>query len=236
MYKLVFAILMPLILVLSGCTSITSTFLHRDETNQSWSKVRRLRGAPVTVRVPTHVRVDINEMHYYVKCDEKGLERIKLCNPVRSMKYSYVYDEKVFTVDLKRPGSGTSDSTFNFVDQANQKDAQYISSLNTTVVDNTIKDASALINTIGMKLIGPVKTADKMSTDQMTKVKTFESLVATEIFALDDPEFEAQMEGFLHLHLNCCSNCGTPASAPDCKDCGTHHDDDLCNYVAPVMD
>lgn len=217
----------------SGCSSITSTFLHRSESNQSWAKVRRLRGAPVTVKVPTHVRVDINEVHYYVSDAEKGMVRIKLCNPVRNMKYNYVYDEKVFTVDVKRPGSGTADSTLNFVDQATKKDAQYLASVNTTIVDNTIKDASALINTIGMKLIGPMKTADNMSREQLEKVKSYESLVATEIFSLDDPDFEAQMEGFLHLHLNCCHNCGDPVPPPACKDCVIDSQNNQCYETLP---
>jgi len=57
---------MPLIIVgiaLAGCTSIKSTMLTRDEGNSTWTAIKT-SGYPITVKVPTHLRLTVYEKFY----------------------------------------------------------------------------------------------------------------------------------------------------------------------------
>ncbi|MCG8648759.1 MAG: hypothetical protein MI861_02940, partial [Pirellulales bacterium] len=53
-----------LVIFAPGCSSTRSILLHRGQCDQSWQTERYLNGVPITVQVPTHIKVDVVEHHF----------------------------------------------------------------------------------------------------------------------------------------------------------------------------
>src|SRR5687768_4374893 len=105
-----------LLLLQAGCSSMSSTMLTRDETNSFWTRKGNLKGVPITLKVPTHVNLTIFEKHYLIKRPNQSVERLKLQYVVRDIAQDFVYTEKIFTVDFKRPASGLYNLNLNLSD------------------------------------------------------------------------------------------------------------------------
>lgn len=52
-----------LLIAVGGCTSLKSTHFHRDDSNQCW-QAEKLDGYPITVKLPTHLRLTVYEKFY----------------------------------------------------------------------------------------------------------------------------------------------------------------------------
>ena len=89
-----------------GCSSMSSTMLTRDESNQFWSRKGALKGAPITLKVPTHVQLTMFERHFLFKNSDGENVRLALPFVVRDFSQEFIYSEKIFTVDFKRPAAG----------------------------------------------------------------------------------------------------------------------------------
>ena len=48
----------------TGCASVESTMVTRDETNQYWERHNCLNGIPITIKVPTHLKLYVFHKHY----------------------------------------------------------------------------------------------------------------------------------------------------------------------------
>lgn len=57
-----------------GCTSVESTMVTRDEANQHWERHNCLNGIPITLKVPTHLKVYVFHKHYLQEIREPILE------------------------------------------------------------------------------------------------------------------------------------------------------------------
>ena len=99
------------ILLAPGCASIKSDMVTRDESNQCW-EVRHLTGVPVTVRLVTHLRVEIIESHY-LKSDGTPVASVV----GREVKHTPISTPKIFTVDFKRPAAGYLKYNATFTDE-----------------------------------------------------------------------------------------------------------------------
>ena len=186
-----------LIGVCSGCVSIRSIMLHRDESNLSWQKTRHLPGVPITLKVPTHLEVSVKEKHYLTTVKAGGVERVervKLDAPIRSVSTEFIKTEKIFTVDFKRPAAGTMKLSLEMKD-----DEQYFEKIQHEVEDKTIEAVSGLVKNL---LPSGFATASGGGSSLDNQLKEVESTVAVEVFEIDAPDFELQVSEFLRCHLN----------------------------------
>ena len=188
-----------------GCSSIRSTLIHRNETNTGWEKERLLCGVPVTVKMPTHLKVTILEHHYLA--DTTPPNFVELDVPLRSVVTDLIHTDKIFTVDPKRPAAGTLNATMTF-------EGQYPKTIDYKVVDKTIQDITTLIQTVakkgllpapqGIRTEGDVRLKGGSQFDNLTRV---DSVAATAVFDLEAPDLELQVARFLTQHLNGCHTC-----------------------------
>ncbi|MGC3967425.1 MAG: hypothetical protein QM775_08670 [Pirellulales bacterium] len=182
----------------AGCQGTSSTMLTRDESNTTWDKHTCLSGVPITLKVPTHVKVYIYETYFLDTVDVGGVprvQRIKLKYPVRDYAQEFIYTEKIFTVDFKRPAAGMYNLKLEMT-----KD-QYISKVQHDVTDKTIEQVSEMFQRLAPK--GLVATPSALdSTDIESQIGTIKSVSAVGIFEIDAPDFEQQVTCFINHHLN----------------------------------
>jgi hypothetical protein len=190
-------ILLPALV--SGCTSMSSTMVTRDESNQTWTRHRCLQGVPITLKVPTHVKVYVIEHHYLqrVKCEGSAVartQRLTLPYVVRDFAQEFIYTEKIFTVDFRRPAAGTYNLHLDMTED------QYIEKVQHDVTDQTIAQVGNLIRGAAPGgLLPSPRSAIPNPEDFLFEVT---SVVAVGIFEIDAPDFELQLSGFLNCHLN----------------------------------
>lgn len=176
-----------------GCTSISSTMLTRDENNQFWTRKSNLKGVPITLKVPTHVQLMIFERHFLF-VDSKGrYQRVRLPFVVRDFSQEFIYTEKIFTVDFKRPAAGLYNLNLDLTPD------QYINELQHDVTDETIKQVTALVKQIAPKGLPGFQT---VSGSPDAPLEEIQSVVAVDMFEIDAPDFEEQMTAFVNWHLN----------------------------------
>ena len=206
------------LVVITGCASFSSALLHRGEHNLGWEREKHLKGFPVTLEVPTHLRVDIVKKEFLILEDGKVL-RLDCAIPIREVQTDYVKTKQIFMVDMKRPGAGSLDTKIDL-----DPDTQYFDEIISTVSDTTIDQVSELIAGIAPEgLIGkPTNSAG----DLATTIKEVESTVASELFEIDDPNFELNLANFFDRHLNCCHTCEKVSSC--------QHDQVIAGKVTPL--
>ena len=196
-------IVFPILLFVCGCTTVRSTPLSRTESDTLYKDMERPQpqGVPITLKVPTHVDVYIMETYYlqdaskddnYVDLVEVPMQRRNLWVQIKTIE-----TEKVFTVDWKRPFSGTLDYS------ASMSDEQYFTQLGAKITDNTIKDVtSAFSSIVGKRTSAKGEVGADLIID--------DRVVAFERFDIDACDFEQQVLTFVHHHLNACHDCEGP--------------------------
>lgn len=182
-------------LSLSGCKSSRSTFLLRDETNSFWEK-KRANGIPMTLKVPTHVKLYIYETHYLEAVEVGGVSRVQYVElPVvlRDFGQEFIKTEKVVMVDFKRPAAGTFNLSLDL-------DDQYIDTVKQDITDETLSEVNAMLSTI----VGgfPQGFNPQSEGGSRVDVKEVKSVVAVGVFEIDAPDFEVNVMQFLNCHLN----------------------------------
>lgn len=184
--------------VFSGCRSIPSQLLDRDESNSCWQKTK-LRGIPITLSVPTHVQIlVVDKILLTTGADGKATPVFADNRTMRDLRTEFIVGKKIFMVDFERPAAGTLDYTAEF-------DDQYFSKIQSKVNDQTIEQTSKAIERILGKvapqglIAAPTSTRQKDAGIKLTEV---DSVRAAAVFELDAPNLELQIEEFLHTHLN----------------------------------
>ena len=179
-----------------GCSSMRSTMLYRSESNTHWEKERRLKGVPITVKVPTHMKVTVFENQYLL--DKPGaVQFVELDVPVRSVTTELIKTDKIFTIDPKTPGSGTAGVNMTFK-------SQYPNSIAYRIEDDTL-DAIASLLSKNKGAFG-ISTSEQ-DPGKFADLKPIPAVVATTILELDAPDLELQLAEFLRTHLNGCHTC-----------------------------
>lgn len=211
------------LVALTGCTSIRSLPLNRSPDDEfTKNQPIPFKGIPITMKVPTHLDVEIIETYYLqnVACFEKvtgkpdaqtyaDLREIPMTHRNLSVKVTPIFTEKVFTVDFKRPASGSLEYGATFGTD------QYFDSIKGTVIDRTIEDVTALVKAAA-PLAGFPTSAN--FGDELTNVIVNTRTVAFRRFDIDECYFEQSVQDFAMLHLNACNNCYgevTPKDLPD---------------------
>ncbi len=208
---------MAALLVLGGCTSFTSTALKRFDDNsyagqsngQSGllGQARPFKGIPITLQVPTHLDIYIDEI-YFVKLTKHAATEIPGDTRLLKVRTEVINSDKVFTVDFKRPGSGILDLDMTF-----DQDEQYFKSIVSQLEDDTIKDTATLIAT-SIESIRGLSASSGLEEGIESALKAANivqdtRVVAFQRFDLNSPTFEQEVECFVNTHLNDCNRCGT---------------------------
>jgi len=155
-----------------------------------------LPGVPITLSVPTHLKVAIKSKHYLTQVtagNVSSVERVELDVPVHAVEHDFINTEKIFTVDFKRPAAGTMDLTVDFKD-----DSQYFKQIKDKVTDETIKDVTGLLGALAPQGLLGVPASGEGGLG----LQEIESVLAVEIFEIDAPDFELKVAEFLKCHLN----------------------------------
>ncbi len=183
----------------AGCATIHSRLYETDETGVRQEV--KLRGMPVTIDVPTHLKVEVVEHHFYVAAPDGKLTRA-LIKPTRELAYDLKSTKELYTTDFKRPASGS-------VDLGLTMKGQYFSKITDNTVDTTITDVAALVQAVianSPALFGATKAVAKADQaaggDAGLQVVTLS--VASEVFDIRQPNLEGRMQAFLDQHVNRC--------------------------------
>lgn len=199
--------------VIAGCRGIGSSLVHRDQSNSAWER-KRLRGVPITLEVPTHVRVTIVGRRYFYKGNGGKLVPVDHCGS--HVKYDFIRTKKIFTVDPIRPAAGTGDWNLDL-------DNQYIKKATNNITDNTIAATStAITNVISSGGLGalfntpaegggqaapasaPLGVMVNDADELKNSYQHIDSVIATRIFDIENPHFEEEVADFLRCHVNAC--------------------------------
>src|SRR5438552_715038 len=88
-----------------GCASVKSTFLERDPSDTMWMPSSGpINGVPVTLSVPSHVKVELVKYYYYLGKDQLlTIDVNKNTVPLVTydFKYEIIQQKKVVLVDFK---------------------------------------------------------------------------------------------------------------------------------------
>jgi len=199
--------LSAVLLSLVGCTSIKSTILQRDESNTHWQTIEA-QGIPITLEVPTHLRIAIIDTKYYFKSGNgwEPLKKGSVDYVSTQVDHSFLRTKKVFTIDPKRPAAGENSFRFDLAE-----DKQYLSKIESDVTDRTIEEASSALERL-LIAIRPGKGTGAAFTAPGGGPKLYQvtSVRAIELVEIDDPMFEQNVSHFICQHV--------PASClPDCE-------------------
>src|SRR5579883_2578947 len=203
--------------ILTGCTSVKSTYFYRDDDDTHWKK-KHSKGIPITLDVPTHVRFNVIQRYYLVNGqplrvpDATDMSRY-VVYAARDIRYDLITEKKIFTVDMKRPAAGPYQNLTTFDNN------QYFTKIDHRLEDKTIETVGTQINNLVGKLLplgsaAPGKAQAAGDVGQANLVP-LESVVCSEVFKLDAPDFEMQVAAF--LQANCGPMIGIPAGDPTCN-------------------
>lgn len=212
-------LLASLTLLTIGCNSISSTLLNRTEDDTFFGnsngepcrkcQTRPFKGIPITLRVPTHFDIAIKETVLLRADSKKRLTRVFTPRPQLFVDTQIVETDKVFTVDVKRPAAGTLEYTMAFGDNKDPLDnTQYFKQIKSHIVDKTISDVNAALQTI-LPLLPKPMTGRSTAADVpppadpgLSNLLSENRVVAWKRFDLDAPDFEQQVACFLEQHMN----------------------------------
>jgi hypothetical protein len=206
-------LLLCLLVLQAGCSSVGSTMLTRDESNQFWTRKGNLKGVPITLKVPTHVQLTIFERHFLMTGENNLVHRVCLPFLVRDFSQEFIYSEKIFTVDFKRPAAGLYNLHLDLTDD------QYIAKVQHDITDTTIQEVTALVTRFFPSGIGARTVTDPAQRQPFEEVQ---SVVAVGMFEIDAPDFEVQMMAFVNFHLNHPGDAGVVSANGQLHPVGSH--------------
>ena len=210
-------------LVLPACTSIVTKLYDTDNYTSSEPQKKCLRGLPITMDVPTHVKIVVTETQYWYQIKDtttppagaptpgagEGMRYLPTSlQASRSADYNIITKKELFTVDFKRPASGTNDVKVGFTNTTSG--GQYPSSISQTVTDNTIQSVAGLIQQL-------IQSAPSIAASSLSDVGTpppnitapnviaIPHVVAVEFFDIHEPNLEGRIREFLDQQINSCS-------------------------------
>lgn len=179
----------------------------RNECNTGWTQFKQVNGVPITVKIPTHLKLYVYEKHYLELETTAGVQRVSKAElpVIRDFAHEMVYGEKVVMVDFKRPGAGAFNLEVDFTED------QYIQKIQHDITDTTLEQVNEFVGTSLPNFFKPV--SDSGGADDISKkLKEVKSVAAVGMFELDAPDFEEQVTAFLQQHINCQSTSGSPVA------------------------
>lgn len=132
---------------LAGCKSIQTTFLERNPLSGGTDRID-LEGYPITLKVPTHLRLTLYETTFLEEKPKagpaaNGWEVVTVNGtPLTTMTFTtqLIETEKIFTIDHKRPCAGQNKYGVNFTDD------QYIDQMSSALTDDAIRQSGIAVS------------------------------------------------------------------------------------------
>lgn len=182
-----------------GCSSSRSTMLTRNECNTGWNKIAHLHGTPITLKVPTHLRVYVYQKHFLEQVEVAGVTRWQKVDmpAIYDFGSETLYTDKIFTTDFIRPAAGAFNLDVNYT-----KD-QYVERVQQDITDETLKDITSLLETLPGKFFPLPNLASGSDGTATTTLKEVKSVLAASVFEIEDPNFESNVADFVQSYLNC---------------------------------
>lgn len=197
-------------LILTGCTSFSSTpitriaggFFSGDSNGQPKFRLgaRPHKGIPVRLKVQTHADVYIKETLTYVK-NEAGITQPFCGTRNLHVEVLPVITEQVVMVDFKRPASGTLGLDIDLTDE------EYFKKIHSQLEDTTIVESANLVNSILKATVAANEGVQKSNPPGFEEVVR---TVAYQRFDVSAVDYEDQLEAFVNYHLNDCHQCAGP--------------------------
>ncbi|MBL8810739.1 MAG: hypothetical protein JNM43_11225 [Planctomycetaceae bacterium] len=187
--------------VISGCRSTSSIMFSRNESNTAWCQFKKVDGVPITVKIPTHLKLYVYDK-YFLEIDKiAGSERLAKADiPIlRDFAHEMIYTEKVVMVDFKRPAAGSSNLKVDFTED------QYIKNMQQDITDETLQRVNELVATTLPSFVEASGGTEPQKIED--RIKEVKSIVAVGMFDVDDPNFEMLVQQFLQDHVNCSAGC-----------------------------
>jgi hypothetical protein len=179
--------------------------LQRNEMNMGWETLKS-NGIPITLKVPTHFRVAIVDVKYAHRNDDLGwmlLSDDRKAVASVQVDHDFIYTEKVFTVDPKRPAAGDIDFTLELAE-----DQQYLEKVTSDITDRTIQETSMAFERLFVAFrSGTGEALDRNIGTSDNPLAPIESVRAMQVFEIDDPMFEQNLAAFLAEQF--CDNCNS---------------------------
>jgi hypothetical protein len=199
-----------------GCTSMRSTLFSYDGC-QDCSRVKKhLKGVPTTVEVPTYLQVIVRRSRWG-RVDPNGAVVFTPELETREVEIVPKYQKEIFGVDFTRPAAGTLKYNLTF-----DKDRQYITGIDNHLEDKTIADVTSLIAAI-LQTIPPVKAPVRAGDGTGATLSQFQDVIATELFAISEPDLQNRIQAFLNTYVNqchqLCGPCVYPPPPAPCQGC-----------------
>lgn len=196
-----------------GCSSIRSTLFAYDGCQDCTRVKKHLHGVPTTLEVPTHLRVTVTRIRWG-KVDPTGAVVFAKDLETQNVDIQTITQKEIFTVDFKRPASGSLAYKLTF-----DPERQYIKGVENEVIDTTIKDVAGLVAAV-LKAV-PARAQVREVTAQADNFTYFQDVIASEVFALSEPDLQERMEAFLAKYVNDCAPkcppCDFPGPNPPCS-------------------
>lgn len=185
--------------LLLGCSSSRSTLLTRNEFNTGWSKIAHLHGTPITLRVPTHLRVYVYEKHFLENVQVAGVSHWQKVEmpAVYDFGSETLYTDKIFTTDFIRPAAGMFNLTVDYTED------QYINKVQQDITDETLEQIGNLVGKIPGLFVPAPGAALATQGGTTSELREIKSVIAANVFEIEDPNFEANVSAFVQSYLNC---------------------------------
>ena len=198
--RILLATVLATALAIVGCKSSTSTMFTRGESNNGWCKFEKVAGVPITIKIPTHLKVYVFEKHFLQEDTfgaEKQIQLVDLPIVLRDFSHEFVYTEKVVMVDFKRPAAGA----FNL--EVDYTEDQYIKKVQHDITDETIARVTEFVDkALPFGSPGTQGAVADEGKDVKKKIMEVRSVAAVGMFEVDAPDFELQVQEFLNCHIN----------------------------------
>lgn len=200
-----------LLLALStGCGSIKTTAYDRLEDDTLIANPdQHLKGVPVTLKVPTHLKLTIEEKTFW-RVEGSELIPVSTCRATRDVTPEVQYTEKIFLVDPVKPAAGSSEYGFIFKGGKNYSGKGQLEGLDYKITDTTITESAELlkkslsfVNAFPRSTLAS-PTGFGVGNDKITSLDVIQTtrVVAWNQFDINSEYFEEDVMGFLDLHLN----------------------------------
>jgi hypothetical protein len=208
--------------VSTGCTSIKSTW-YGDDGCQTCEKTKQhLHGVPTTLDIPTHALVKVTRTRYGRIDPATASMTFYPELESKTVDVGWVISKEIFTVDFKRPASGTLAYDLKFTNQT-------ITKIENSLDDKTIASVAGLIAQV-LKTVptvtGGAATAAIGDQNGGSGLVAFPEVIASELFALNEPKVHERIQAFVEIYVNQCGRqcgpCPFPGPPPACEGIPCH--------------
>ncbi|MGB7323421.1 MAG: hypothetical protein WBD31_01020 [Rubripirellula sp.] len=198
------------LVLVGGCNTFRTTAIDRcDNDCLVVNPNRPMKGIPVSLRIPSHLELNVIETTYWEKKDIVGskptLVPIHTCRPTRTVEHKLCYTEKIFLVDPAKPCAGTQAYGFAFQskdsDDASKAGKGYLKNVTYKVDDQTIKESANLLAS-SLSLINAFSVNANQGMPNEGSLVSTDRTVAYTRLDINSPAFENEVEQFLELNVN----------------------------------